>query len=815
MRDLDIKKCLDARVADGSLSQKMADEAYKRIIALQREYARDMAPDQALSAAQAETARIMKEAAEFKKFQAQRQLLTLDAVQREIEEHPNGMAAGAMALLVKDMHGKATGANVETLQEVIQGRLFSMVADGLETYRSKAAGLVQDKAGLRQVVREIYGETTGDGTAAAMARGWNKAAKYAAERFRAAGGELLLREDWRLPQVSDGRRIKQVGRDAWKQHMDDAVRAGDLEITDFDTGAPLRADDLRLEPMLNKSFDNITREAGPFEKGGAGGYNERRVFHWKNAEAWLKYNEKYGVGNDIYGMMVGHLHAMARDIAMVERLGPNHGATIRAIANRLHEADEAEGLSRLKPMRAVEGTDAFIRTYDYLSGRLATAHSEVVAAIGGGLRSFLTATSLGSALISAVYPDAAMTSLAAKANGLPFLKIMQTALGQMNPANEADRAFALRMGIVTHAVMDSALMSKRFGDEIVGDRLMGRMASFIIRAQGLSAWTNGMKNAFTLEFMGLLADEAGKPLDQVVEPLRATLQRYGFTAAEWDAARTAAQVDYKGAKFFDPGAVDDQKLADKLMGVMVQERQYAILEADARTRQITTAGLQRGTIMGEFARTLTLFKSFSVTMMTTTMARTQWADTAGGKLGRAAGVVLLLTAAGALSIQTRQIWTGKDPRRIDDPNFWGAAFMQGGAAGIFGDFIYSGYSRGDQSFVATLAGPAAGLAENVGKLTLPQVRKAFEGGETSVGSQAARMLRTYTPGSNLWYLRAALDRALWDNVQEMLDPQYRQSFQRMERRAMQDYNQEFFMRPGQGVIPQRAPDLGAVIGGSR
>ncbi|MBK3800463.1 hypothetical protein GAY33_14675 [Azospirillum brasilense] len=505
------------------------------------------------------------------------------------------------------------------------------------------------------------------------------------------------------------------------------------------------------------------------------------------------------------------MQGMARDIALTEVLGPKHGATVRALQEAAYKAEGARDigvLARLNPVRSVESAAAIGRTYDVLSGRLGAAQSELTAAIFGGIRNWMTASKLGSALVSAVPADSVMATWAAKANGVPAVKLLGSVLKQLNPASEADRAFALRMGIVSSAVMDSAIGSKRFADEIVGQGITGRMASFVVRAQGLSAWTNGMKNAFMLEMMGHVADNAGKPLGEVDAPLRKMLERYGFSPADWDVIRAAPQMEHEGARFFDPANVSDRQLGERLMEAIIEERAFAVLEPDARVRQLTTGGLQRGTFMGEMARSAMLFKSFSITMATTHLARA-FIDANGSKVAQLAALSAMLTLAGAASIQARQIITGKDPRRMDDPKFWGAAWMQGGGAGIFGDFFVSALDRSGRDFASTALGPVLGMALNdVPRLLSSNARAFYEGEPATVGSQVARFVRQNTPGANMWYWRLVVDRAAMDTIQSMVDPKYRQSFRRMEDRARKDYGQRFWWRPGQA--PDRAPDLGAV-----
>src|SRR5439155_21947623 len=62
------------------------------------------------------------------------------------------------------------------------------------------------------------------------------------------------------------------------------------------------------------------------------------------------------------------------------------------------------------------------------------------------------------------------------------------------------------------------------------------------------------------------------------------------------------------------------------------------------------------------------------------------------------------------------------------------------------------------------------------------------------------------PGNNLWYARAALDRMLRDHVQQAIDPNYSDSWSRMEDR-MREQGQAAWWRPGHD-LPDRAPDVG-------
>jgi hypothetical protein len=129
---------------------------------------------------------------------------------------------------------------------------------------------------------------------------------------------------------------------------------------------------------------------------------------------------------------------------------------------------------------------------------------------------------------------------------------------------------------------------------------------------------------------------------------------------------------------------------------------------------------------------------------------------------------------------------------MTDPKFWGAAFIQGGGAGILGDFLYAGLNRHQTGFyMATLGGPTTKFFDDLIGLTGWNLQGTLSGEDTNFGRQLAHFVRSYTPGSSLWYRRLAVDRLMWDQLQTMLDPRYASSFKRMEPRAKKEYAQEF------------------------
>lgn len=812
MKDLDIKKCLDGRVEAGALSREAAESALKMIRDLERKYAADRSPEVALSSAISETARIMKEAAERKKVQTALQVLRSTAVLDEARAHPNSIALGGIAQLER----------IENQREVIQGQLFRRFAAGLEAYRSKYTGFVQDTVGMRNFIREVFEQPTGDPVAAVAARGWKDAIDHASKRFISGGGDLAELETWRVPQMTEADRLrpewwrqwspaayqrrKAELKGQWLEHMTQAARRGDLRVLDFETGEP--ATGLKLADILEASYRNVIKESQG--AAGAGGHNERRVFHWQNADAWLAYQDQWGVGRSgLFQVLTGHLDNMARDISLTEGLGPKHSATSRALVQEA-AAQEAERMpvANLNPANLVSNSNALDRMYRVMAGQTSAVENEFMASVFGGLRNWISSAKLGSSTLAAVPSDAAVSLFAAKWNGIPATRLLWDTAKQMRGGE--NRAAALRLGIASAAVTDAALGAKRYADQIVGSGLSARFGTWVLRANGMLPWTRAIKTATMHAYMGEIADNVGRSLSQVSKPLQRMLKRHGIESAEWDAIRALPLLDHEGARWFDPGQLEGAGSAgEKLMAAIIAERKMGVIEPGARIQQLTTGGAARGTWSGDLSRSFWHLKSFSLAMSLTHLQRAAFDSTWRGKLAYVGIFVPTLMVAGAFGMQMRQIITGKDPRRMDDWAFWGAAFMAGGAAGVYGDFLYSATGRTDSNVLVTAAGPSVGVVNDVVRLASPDLRRLYDGKPSKFGAELARFVRYNLPGGNLWYSRLVTDRAVMDNIQALLDPQYRESFSRMEERARKDYGQRFWWRPGQSA-PDRAPDLGVM-----
>ncbi len=808
----DLTKCIAEAVSAGRMSVERGQEWSKRIDDHEQmlNMSGEISPE--LARTRAEQAVFEAKRAEVALQRRQKALQTI-AVHRMVEQvqrHPDGVGAGVMSLLVKDMGGRAGYSNVDNRAKAILAQFQAKFSDVMNRYRTKAGGLVQDREGLRNMVKEIFGTSSGDANAKAAAQVWGEVAEMARQRFNKAGGAIPRREDWGMPQYHDPIRVQKVAKQEW---IDEIIPMLDRQKMTDAAGNPLS--DIELRIMLDHAYDTISTnglvDMMPGRIGGtklANQHRDHRVLNFKDADAWLAYHDKYGHA-DIYTTLNDHITGMAHDISKLEIMGPNPEASFRY----MRDLARKEGLEGVQ-MRMLESV------WDTVSGKANAAESVHFADFMQSVRHVLVSAKLGAAFLSSI-SDLGFLRQTAAFNGIPAAKVLKRQLSLMNPANAEDRLMAVKMNLTAEAWTTRALAANRF-TEVTGANFSAKMADFTMRASLLSAWTDAGRKAFGMEFQGLLAEQVGKTLDELPDALKTGFQRYGISAEEWDILRATDLLEHKGAQFFSPENLMARqdldegartKLATKIQEMILTETDYAVPTPDARVRAITTAGAKRGTIVGELARSGFMFKSFPITVITTHLYRGALQNGAKNKGAYLASIVASTTLLGAVALQMKELSRGKDPRSMDDPKFWASAFVQGGGAGIYGDFLFSDVNRFGGSLLKTTAGPLAQLAlEDIPKITLGNVQEFVRGEDTNLAADLVQFSRSYTPGGSLWYTRLAFEREVLDQLQLMADPKARTKFRRIQRKRRRDYGQDYWWRPG-AATPRRAPDFEAATGG--
>lgn len=747
--------------------------------------------------------------------------------------------------LVFNADGKSNFLSVESRAAAIRAnalRQITQIFDQADKTGRALWGLLTDHTGIRDLTFELFGRDTGNAAAKNAAAGWLKVAEDMRRQFNAMGGEIGKLENWALPQHHAQPRVAKAGMDAW---VNDVLPLLDRRRYVNEDGSAFS--DAQARDFLREAWKTIATDgANKLQPGRPGGtgmrakrHAESRAIHFAGPEQYLDYQTKYGE-KDLYQVMVGHLGAMSRDMALVDTFGPNPDHVFSYFRDQALKG-ESEAAPR-KSGKLREKADKLAGLFDFVAGYHPPVGNEYLAKVFDTLRNWMVSTRLGSAVITS-FSDEATLYLTAHVNNLPQFQVFRNELAALNPANKAELRLARRAGLSLDSMISDM---NRWGQEALGPSFSKRMAHTTMRLSGLNAMTDARRRAFGITMMDAIGS-----LTREVEKLKGLsdtdfriLKSKGITETDWQVWRAASPEAWHGQNttMLTPDAimkVSDAELqragiipsgqgpqiaraaerarteaVTKLLGVVLEETDVAVIQPGLKERALMGGGMQRGTWKGELTRSFFLFKSFPIAMMLRHWGRGWGMETAGGKAAYLASLTAATTVLGALSLQVNEVLKGRDPKNLNPfegkkgVRNWFAAMLKGGSLGIYGDFLFSESTQHGRGPLAALQGPVFGLFEEAFNLTQGNIVQFAQGKDSHAGAELVRFVKSNTPGASLWYAKAALDHMIFHQLQEMASPGYLRT---MGNRARREFGQDFWWEPGE-FMPSRAPSVAAIAG---
>lgn len=695
--------------------------------------------------------------------------------------------------------------------DTVRGSLFMTMDGMLAKHRRNLLGQIRNASDLEDVGRALFGESVSDLNARELADSMAQVMEIARQRANAAGASIGKLDSYGLPQRHDSKAVRAVPYETWRAHPAiERVKVRDLETGDIATG-------LRREDILRQVYETIADDGANKAKPGqmfAGSLANRRgdprVLHFDSFADWKDYQATYGAGDSIYDIFTGHIGAMARDIALMEELGPNPAATVRFMQDWYEKAGRQSRDEKV--INSINGKrDRIGALVDEMTGANKLPANERIALGFSALRAQQVAAKLGSAVLSAV-PDFAMLLHNSRFNRVPVMGTLGRYVKLWNPLDDGDRRLAVRLGLVTDDWLNLSSASARYtGEELTGE-VSRRLAEFVIRAQGLSRHTRNGQWAFGMEYLSHLTQMSDRSLAQLDPQMQAQFAKHGIGEADWDKYRATEKRIERGADWIMPG--DAGKVGEKFLQMVLTETDFAIIMPDVRTRTMINSTFKSGTWMGEIAKSTLLFKSFPLAIYNLHGRRMMEQEALTGKLGYGVPLLLMMVAGGALAAQLKTVASGKDPVPMDNERFWGKAVAQSGGLGLFGDLLYNSQNSFGGGVLRTIAGPVLGQTlPNMWDATAGNVLTAMDGDpdtETSVVKDMAKTLEAEIPGRNLWYMRRAYELVIGDSIRRLTDPDFDQWVAGQEDRAAKE-GTRYYAPPGQGLEGVRAPDFGNAL----
>lgn len=425
------------------------------------------------------------------------------------------------------------------------------------------------KSSQLQLLKEIYGEDTGNPAAKKIASIWNDVTSRARQEMNDNGFDIGQRDDWHLPYVDDADLIRAAGREEWLATLPTAERAqarlsgrmppgewarrawvDDIYNTQDRTqfvnpdGSPMNDVQYReaLEYIYETKATDGAQKIEPGAFAGSGGIKNRgsqsRVLAFKDAESHFGYMEKY-TQQPVVGVMMGHLQSASRDLGVVKAFGPDAATNFKLIADRIYQnAVKTDGAGRPVPEMRKE-RELVQRMFDSMAGLNGVSSTSVFSSAVGGLRNLMTSAMLGSSVITATSDQAVMR---ASAQALGFsrngMRLSATTIRNLF-SGDARRANA-ELGLLVDA--HSAVIAKMGGFDLTRG-VTGWFAEKTLKWSGLIAMDRANKAAFGLLMYKNIGELTRRhaTLESLQGSDKTLLASKGWTPEDW-AIMNAAEL---------------------------------------------------------------------------------------------------------------------------------------------------------------------------------------------------------------------------------------------------------------------------------
>lgn len=454
-------------------------------------------------------------------------------------------------------------------------------------------GIFTDQELVHKIVRERFGDNTGDPLAKKISDKMGDVFEAMRDRFNRNGGDIGKLDNWGLPQTHNLEKIAKAGKEAWVSKSESLI---DTRQYVHENGDYYSQQEIRS--LLDYTYDTLSSDgANKIEVGrqATGGgtskvtnrHGESRVLHFKDADAWLEYQSEFG-GMQFVDLVEAHVNGLSKDIAMVENLGSNPKTALKILMDAAANKDWEKGIEDNKTKSSRKRAQVM---FDEFSGGN-SPQSQVLANLGLAYRSMNVASMLGGTTIASI-ADQATIAKTASVHDLSYRKAFGELIGQLNPANKADRELAHSLGLATEEMLGSIArwsddgLTATYGKSEKLARISSGVATQVMRVSFLNALTSASKVGFTKQLMekyGRLS--RSKSWNDLDEMDRELLSNTGLNERAWQVFQLAEPVvDRKGNQLMSARSIYEIP-DEKLLATMDSDVKTLVNNIDSQIKEL-------------------------------------------------------------------------------------------------------------------------------------------------------------------------------------------------------------------------------------
>jgi|GEM_PF-6152722 len=658
----------------------------------------------------------------------------------------------------------------------------------------------------------------GPGEVAALSKILAKYDRAARLEVEAAGAWVKPLPGYVLRQSHDADRIRFAGFQAWRDFL--------AERLDERTFEGVRD----RERYLRRVYDALSRgaqhlllgaalrpialdETGGDEDGeGARAWMQAvarlltndRLLHFRNADAWFDYLERFSAGTLNEALLFG-LERLGRTTGLMRALGPNLRDSLDGALQDL----VADTKSRSKARRSLKAALA------RLDGSMSLPAEGIAARVAAGAEAQRAFARLGGLMAGRITqaPDGA-ARLETRGRGL--LSDLERDLTNLIASRRTPRArqeLAAMLSVFHEAMSRSILARAEAADGYPGTA--GRLLRYRLKLDGGAWWDESLRGAVAQAMSHRLARNNTRDFDALEPALQSELGFHEIGAEDWPALRKAARRLAGGRDYVTPEALPDgpeSELGRKLTDYLTDRSALALFE-DAEAPRPLAPLSAIGTLLGGAELVLLRYSErFALFPLAASQNREGQAilrrgdnevakalTNGHGEILGLAQVLMWSALFGHGAKRATEIaeevgdGSGEEgPRKRDDAAWrqaWRDAMTQGGGLGLYGDFLLDLVARRlDGRPLAALAGP---VLKDSGIADLPKLAGQLRDGEAAAADALAALLER-EDFATVFFARFGLDNLFLQRVLEAALPGVRQ---RLARRAREAERQDFFFTP--------------------
>ena len=541
----------------------------------------------------------------------------------------------------------------------------------------------------------------------------------------------------------------------------------------------------------------------------------KRVLHFKSADDWFAYNDKFGAGNLKEAMFSG-MQTAGRNIGIMDILGTKPQQAFNQIRKSV-------GSKLIKDKRSTESLKSdtkFQKYFNVVDGTIFSVENFALAKYSAITRTIASVAKLGGAVVSAA-ADIGLYASELSYQGRNFLGGMFEAVSNLARIKNKQKAkdIAESLGFVADNTIYDTAGRYQVGD--VQSKGWTKLQRTFFKLNLLSWWTNTLKEGVMLSQANYFAKQKKLSFDKLNPRIKGLFEQYNIDSTKWDIIRKRTIVNADdGKEFLNIAGLEDMtdaevkavtgidnltkrqiaiekdKFKSSVSGILLDRSTYAVIEPDARGKAWLTGGRMAGTGAGEAYRFISQFKAFPFAIVQKTLGREISFIRKGGAKNVARGITglgsILATSImmGYLSMTIKDLIKGKKPRDPTKIKTINAAILQGGGLGIYGDVLFNETRQGSE-IGGSLLGPVPLTAFDI-----LQSLKYLKDGKGDLSARSAyKAVSQNIPFLNLFYIKTAFDYIIGYQIMETLSPGV---LERVENRMKRDYGQEFlFTKPSQ------------------